>query len=193
MTFEINAVARDTQGTGASRRQRRDGRLPAIVYGGDVAPVAVTLDHNSMYYALQKEAFHTALITLNVEGAAAEQVLVRAVQYHPFKQLVLHVDLQRVNEATVVELKIPLHFINGENSLGVKLQGGTISTVLNEVMVRCVASKLPEFVTVDLADLSVLKTSVHLSDIKLADGIELVSLASGKDLGVVNLNGAKSV
>ncbi|WP_293931081.1 50S ribosomal protein L25/general stress protein Ctc [Iodobacter sp.] len=193
MTFEINAVARDAQGTGASRRQRRDGRLPAIVYGGDVAPVAVTLDHNSMYYALQKEAFHTALITLNVEGAAAEQVLVRAVQYHPFKQLVLHVDLQRVNEATVVELKVPLHFVNGDASLGVKLQGGTISTVLNEVMIRCVASKLPEFVTVDLADLSAMNTSVHLSDIKLPEGIELVSLAAGKDLGIVNLNGAKAV
>ncbi|AZN37381.1 50S ribosomal protein L25/general stress protein Ctc [Iodobacter ciconiae] len=193
MTFEINAVARDAQGTGASRRQRRDGRLPAIVYGGDVAPVAVTLDHNSMYYALQKEAFHTALIKLNIEGAASEQVLVRAVQYHPFKQLVLHVDLQRVNEATVVELKVPLHFINGDTCLGVKMQGGSISTVLNEVMVRCVASKLPEFVTVDLGDLSAMKTSVHLSDIKLADGIELVSLASGKDLGLVNLNGAKAV
>jgi large subunit ribosomal protein L25 len=193
MTFEINALARDAQGTGASRRHRRDGRLPAIVYGGDVAPVAVTLDHNSMYYALQKEAFHTALITLNVEGAASEQVLVRAVQYHPFKQLVLHVDLQRVNDSTVVELKVPLHFVNAENCLGVKLQGGSISTVLNEVMIRCVASKLPEFVTVDLGELSALNTSVHLSDIKLAEGIELVSLVSGKDLGVVNLNGAKAV
>jgi large subunit ribosomal protein L25 len=193
MTFEINAIARDAQGTGASRRQRRDGRLPAIVYGGDVAPVAVSLDHNSMYYALQKEAFHTALIKLNIEGAASEQVLVRAVQYHPFKQQVLHVDLQRVSNTTIVELKVPLHFINGDSCLGVKLQGGSISTVLNEVMIRCVATKLPEFITVDLADLSAVNSSVHLSDIKLEEGIELVSLASGKDLGIVNLNGAKAV
>ncbi len=192
MTFEIQAQSRAAQGTGASRRLRKAGQLPGIVYGGNKAPVAITLDHNSMYYTLQDEAFHTALINLSIDGAAAEQVLVRAVQYHSFKQQVLHIDFQRVDGSTKVELKVPLHFVNGDNAVGVKLQGGTISHVLNEVLVRCVATKLPEFIEVDLGNLNATNNSVHLSDIKLAEGVELMSLVRGNDLAVVILNGAKA-
>ncbi len=191
MTFEIQAQSRAAQGTGASRRLRRTGQFPGIVYGGNKAPVAITLDHNSMYYTLQDEAFHTALIKLNLDGAA-EQVLVRSVQYHSFKQQILHIDFQRVDDSTKVELKVPLHFVNGDNCLGVKLQGGSISHVLNEVLVRCVATKLPEFIEVELGDLSATNNSVHLSDIKLAEGVELMSLVRGNDLAVVILNGAKA-
>jgi large subunit ribosomal protein L25 len=191
MTFEIQAQSRAAQGTGASRRLRKAGQLPGIVYGGNKAPVAITLDHNSMYYTLQDEAFHTALINLNVDGAAAEQVLVRSVQYHSFKQQVLHIDFQRVDGSTKVELKVPLHFVNGDNAVGVKLQGGTISHVLNEVLVRCVATKLPEFVEVDLGNLTAANGSVHLSDLKLPEGVELMSVVRGNDLAVAILNGAK--
>lgn len=192
MTFEIQAQSRAAQGTGASRRLRKTGTLPGIVYGGAKAPLAISLDHNSMYYTLQDEAFHTALIKLTVDGAASEQVLVRAVQYHPYKQQVLHVDFQRVDDATKVELKVPFHFVNAEESLGVKLQGGTVSHVMNEVLVRCVASKLPEFITVDLGDLNVTKTQVHLSDIKLPEGVEIMALVRGHDAAVVSLVGAKA-
>jgi large subunit ribosomal protein L25 len=191
MTFELNATSRAKQGTGASRRLRKAGQLPGIVYGGATAPVAINLDHNSMYYTLQNEAFHTALISLSVDGAAAEQVLVRAVQYHPFKQQVQHIDFQRVAADTVIELKVPLHFTNADTCLGVKLQGGAISNVLNEVMVRCVASKLPEFITVDQSKLAVGNLSVHLSDLVLPEGVQLVSLLRGSDLAVSLLNGAK--
>ncbi len=192
MTFELQAQSRPAQGTGASRRLRKSGLLPAIVYGGDKAPQAICLDHNSMYYTLQDETFHTALVKLSIDGAAAEQVLLRAVQYHSFKQQILHLDFQRVNDSTTVELKVPLHFTNGENCLGVKLQGGAISHVLNEVQVRCVATKLPEFIEVDLGSLDAGNTSVHLSDLKLPEGVEVVSLLRGADLAVAMLNGAKA-
>lgn len=193
MTFEIQAQSRAAQGTGASRRLRRTGQLPGIVYGGSKTPTVISLDHNSMYYTLQDEAFHTALIQISIDGAAAEQVLLRAVQYHPFKQQVLHVDFQRVDDSTKVELKVPLHFVNGDESLGVKLQGGSISHILNEVLVRCVATKLPEFIEVDLGALDVTRTAVHLSDLKLPEGVELMSVVRGADLAVAMLVGAKVV
>ncbi|GAA5786651.1 50S ribosomal protein L25 [Chitiniphilus shinanonensis] len=191
MTYEISAQARELQGTGASRRLRKAGQLPGIVYGGNKEPKAISLDHNSMYYQLQEEAFHTALIKLNVAGET-EQVLVRNVQYHPFRQLVLHVDFQRVDDSTKVELKVPLHFVNGDTSVGVKLQGGSISHILNEVLVRCVATKLPDFIEVDLGNLDAAHGSVHLSDLKLPEGVELMSLVRGANLAVANLNGAKA-
>ena len=191
MTFEIQAQSRPAQGTGASRRLRKSGQLPGIVYGGDKAPQTITLDHNSMYYTLQDEAFHTALVQLVVDGAA-EQVLVRAVQYHPFKQQVLHIDFQRVDNTTKVEMKVPLHFVNGDACLGVKMQGGSISHILNEILVRCVATKLPEFIDVDLGELAVGNTSIHLSDLKLPEGVEIMSLVRGEDLAVALLNGAKA-
>lgn len=191
MTFELKATSRAKQGTGASRRLRKAGQLPGIVYGGAADAVAINLDHNSMYYTLQDEKFHTALINLSVDGAAAEQVVVRAVQYHPFKQQVQHIDFQRVSAESVIELRIPLHFVGGDTCLGVKMQGGAISNVLKEVMVRCVASKLPEFITVDQSNLAVGNLSVHLSDIALPEGVQLVSLLRGADLAVSMLNGAK--
>ncbi|WP_373973615.1 50S ribosomal protein L25/general stress protein Ctc [Chitinibacter sp. SCUT-21] len=191
MTFELNATSRAQQGTGASRRLRKAGQLPGIVYGGSAEPTAISLDHNSMYYTLQNEKFHTALINLSIDGAAAGQVLVRAVQYHPFKQQVQHIDFQRVTAESVIELKVPLHFVNGDTCQGVKLQGGAISNILNEVQVRCVASKLPEFITVDQGNLAVGNLSVHLSDLVLPEGVQLVSLLRGADLAVSMLNGAK--
>lgn len=193
MTFEIQAQSRAAQGTGASRRLRRTGQLPGIVYGGDKEPIVISLDHNSMYYTLQDEAFHTALIKLTIDGAKkAEQVLLRAVQYHPFKQQILHVDFQRVSNTTKVEIKVPLHFTGADECLGVKLQGGSISHILNEVLVRCVATKLPEFIEVDLSKLDVTNTAVHLSNLKLPAGVELMSVVRGTDLAVAMLVGAKA-
>ena len=192
MTYTIEAQSRPQQGTGASRRLRKAGKLPGIVYGGSKEPQAIELDHNSMYYTLQEEAFHTSLIQLAIDGKA-EQVLVRAVNYHPFKQLVLHIDFQRVDNNAEVEIKVPLHFVGAENCDGVKLQGGTLGHILNEVQVRCVASKIPEFLTVDLAPLHAGHAIAHLSDIQLPEGVSLPSLARGEDLAVAALKGAKAV
>ncbi|BCL77123.1 50S ribosomal protein L25 [Jeongeupia sp. HS-3] len=191
MTYEIQAVARAAQGTGASRRLRKAGKLPGIVYGGNVAPLAIELDHNSMYYTLKEEAFHTALIKLAVEGKI-EQVLLRSVNYHPFKQQVLHLDFQRVDENTTVEVRVPLHFIGADVCEGVKMQGGTMSYILNDVMVRCVATKIPEFLNVDLSKLAVGNTIANLSNIQLPEGIELMALVRGEGLAVASLNGAKA-
>ncbi|GGP23052.1 50S ribosomal protein L25/general stress protein Ctc [Silvimonas iriomotensis] len=190
MTFEIQAQARAAQGTGASRRLRNSGKLPGIIYGGTKAPIAVEFDHNSMWYTLKDEAFHTAIVNVVVEGAT-EQVLLRSVQYHPFKQLILHVDFQRVDDTTTVELKVPLHFKNADVAPGVKLDGGTIGYILNEVVVRCAATKLPEFIEVDLSEIGATNASVHLSDLKLPEGVELKSLVRGEDLAVATFNAKK--
>ncbi|GHD62011.1 50S ribosomal protein L25/general stress protein Ctc [Jeongeupia chitinilytica] len=191
MTYEIQAAARAAQGTGASRRLRKTGKLPGIVYGGSAAPLAIELDHNSMYYTLQEEAFHTALIKLAVDGKT-EQVLLRSVNYHPFKQQVLHVDFQRVEAGTTVEVRVPLHFVGADTCEGVKLQGGSIRYILNDVKVRCLADKIPEFLNVDLSKMAVGNTIAHLADIQLPEGVELMALVRGEDLAVASLNGAKA-
>ncbi|GAB7128454.1 50S ribosomal protein L25/general stress protein Ctc [Amantichitinum ursilacus] len=191
MSFEIKAQSRAAQGTGASRRLRKAGKLPGIVYGGGKAPVVIELDHNSMWYTLKEEAFHTSIVKIEVEGGDTEQALLRSVQYHPFRQLVLHVDFQRVDANTSVEVRVPLHFINGDVAPGVKLDGGSISHVLNEVLVRSAATSIPEFIDVDLSVLGNGNNSVHLSDLKLPEGVELMSLVRGEDLAIANLNAAK--
>ena len=191
MSYEIKAQSRAAQGTGASRRLRKAGKLPGIVYGGSKAPVVIELDHNSMWYTLKEEAFHTSIVKIDVEGGESEQVLLRSVQYHPFRQLVLHVDFQRVDASTSVEVRVPLHFINGDLAPGVKMDGGSISHVLNEVLVRSAATSIPEFIDVDLIILGNGNSSVHLSDLKLPEGVELMSLVRGEDLAVANLNAAK--
>ncbi|MBM3115877.1 50S ribosomal protein L25/general stress protein Ctc [Jeongeupia naejangsanensis] len=191
MTYEIQAAARAAQGTGASRRLRKTGKLPGIVYGGSTAPLAIELDHNSMYYTLQEEAFHTALIKLAVDGKT-EQVLLRSVNYHPFKQQVLHVDFQRVEAGSTVEVRVPLHFVGADTCEGVKLQGGSIRYILNDVKVRCLADKIPEFLNVDLSKMAVGNTIAHLTDIVLPEGVTLLALARGEDLAVASLNGAKA-
>ena len=171
MTFEIQAQSRAAQGTGASRRLRRAGQLPGIVYGGDKAPQAITLDHNSMYYTLQDEAFHTALVKLNIDGAAAEQVLVRAVQYHPFKQQVLHIDFQRVSAKQKITMKIPLHYSGEEESTAVKTDKCLVNHILTELEVSCLPADLPEAIKVDLSKLEKGST-LTLKDIELPKGVE---------------------
>ncbi|XZG70121.1 50S ribosomal protein L25/general stress protein Ctc [Chitinibacteraceae bacterium HSL-7] len=190
MTFEVIAQARAEQGTGASRRLRKAGQVPGIVYGGNKDAQAVSLDHNTTYYQLKEEGFHTALINMTIDGVS-EQVLLRSVQYHAFKQQVLHVDFQRVANDEQIVAKVPLHFVNAEISLGVKLQSGRVNYILNEVQVKCVAAKLPEFLEVDLSKVEKAHPGVHLSDLALPEGVELVSLARGENLAVAMLSGAK--
>ena len=170
MAIEVVVTLRKAQGTGASRRLRKAGRVPGIVYGGS-EPTLVDVDHNNLYYALRNEAFHASILSLDVEGKK-EQVLLRGFQMHPYRQQVLHIDFQRVDPKKKIHMKVPLHFINAENAPGVKQGGGIISHVLNELDVMCLPADLPSAIEVDLAELA-LGHSVHVSDIKLPKGVEM--------------------
>jgi large subunit ribosomal protein L25 len=172
MAIEISARKREAQGTGASRRLRRTGRVPGIVYGGEQEPVRIELDHKDLYLNLRSEKFHASILTLEV-GGAKQQVLLRAVNMHPFKAQVQHVDFQRVSKDKKIHMKVPLHFINAERSPGVKEQGGVVSHVLTELDVTCFPDDLPEYVEVDLGALAV-GNSIHARDVALPKGVEPV-------------------
>jgi large subunit ribosomal protein L25 len=171
MKFEISAEKREAQGTGASRRLRRLGRVPGILYGGTEDAVNIQLDHKDLLLSLRNEKFHASILTLKLSGAA-QQVLLRAVNMHPFKLLVQHVDFQRVLKDKKIHMKVPLHFVNAEKSPGVKEQGGIASHVLNELDIVCFPDDLPEFVEVDLSNLTV-GHSLHARDLTLPKGVEL--------------------
>ncbi len=170
MKIEISATSRKAQGTGASRRLRKTGRVPGIVYG-EREPTLIDLDHNNLYHALRKESFHASVLTLELDGKK-EQVLLRDFNMHPFRQQVQHIDFQRVDKNKKIHMKVPLHFLNAETSIGVKESGGIVSHVMNDLNIACLPDDLPEFIEVDLSSLS-LSHSIHVSDIKLPKGIEV--------------------
>ena len=171
MAIEITARKREAQGTGPSRRLRIAGKVPGILYGGDQAPVNIELDHKDLFINLKNERFHASILTLELAGTK-EQVLLRAVNMHPFKLQVQHVDFQRVVKDRKIHMKVPLHFVNAEKSPGVKEQGGVVSHVLNELDVVCLPDDLPEFIEVDLGNLAV-GHSMHVRDLALPRGVEL--------------------
>lgn len=178
MKIEISARRRTVQGTGASRRLRRKGLVPGIVYGGTGEPVSIQLDHKDLMQKLTAEAFHASILTLDLEGEK-QQVLLRAFNMHPYKSQVLHVDFQRVVRDRKIHMKVPLHFVNEDKAPGVKEQGGVINHVMNELDVRCFPDDLPEYIEVDLGGLTV-GHSVHVSDLKLPKGVE-AALHRGED------------
>lgn len=185
MQIEIEANNRVMQGKGASRRLRRAGKVPGIVYGGEGQAQSIELDHNNLFHKLKLEAFHASILSLNLDGKK-EQVLLRDLQMHPYKQQVLHVDFQRVDKNKKIHMKVPLHFINAEVAPGVKISGGLISHVLSEVDVTCLPKDLPEFITVDLSEMTAGST-LHLKDLKLPQGVEIIALNRGDDLPVATL------
>jgi large subunit ribosomal protein L25 len=165
------AYERSLQGTGASRRLRVSGKVPGIVYGAGT-PKMIELDHNALFFALKKEAFHSSLLDMEL-GGKEEKVLLRDFQMHPWKQLVLHVDFQRVDETTRITKKVPLHFIGEENSPAVKTDKCLVNHVMAEVEINCLASQLPEFLEVDLSEI-VKGQSLHVNDLKLPKGVKVV-------------------
>lgn len=167
--MKVVAFARKEQGSGASRRLRISGQTPGIIYGGEAAPVAITLDHNALYHALKKEVFHSSILDLDVDGKV-EKVLLRDFQVHAYKQLVLHVDFQRVDINKPIHVKVPLHFINAEASPAVKLSAAVISHVLVDLDVSCLPANLPEFIEVDLSKVEA-GQSVHVSSLKFPKGV----------------------
>jgi len=177
--FTLNAELRNDKGKGASRRLRREGKLPAIVYGGDKEPVSVTLDHDGIMHSMEEEAFFSSLLTLEV-GDASEMVILRDLQRHPYKPLLTHADFQRVDENKEMHLAVPLHFMGEEKSEGVK-KGGVFSRIQPEVEVVCLPKDLPEYLEVDVSGLGV-GQSVHLSEIPLPEGVRLADLAGFEDM-----------
>src|SRR5467141_2261147 len=171
MAIEITARKREAQGTGPSRRLRIAGKVPGILYGGDQAPVNIELDHKDLFINLKNERFHASILTLELAGTK-EQVLLRAVNMHPFKLQVQHVDFQRVSADEKIHIKVPLHFVNAEKSPAIKDQGGLITHVLSEIDVRCLPADLPEFIEVDLSTLAI-GHSIHVRSLSLPTGVEL--------------------
>ena len=166
------AYERTLQGTGASRRLRNAQKVPGIVYGAGT-PAMIELDHNALFFALKKEAFHSSLLDMELAGKT-EQVLLRDYQMHPFRPIVLHVDFQRVDATTKITKKVPLHYVNEENSPAVKTDACVVNHIVNEVNIQCLASQLPEFITVDLGNLTK-GQSLRVSDIELGAGIKVVT------------------
>jgi large subunit ribosomal protein L25 len=186
-SFELVADPRsDAQGKGASRRLRRSGKVPAIIYGGSTAPSLLTLDHQNMLTLLVNERFFTTILSLNIAGQKQAAIL-KDVQRHPAKNWILHIDLQRVLENENIRMTIPLHFKNASVSPGVKTQGGLVSHLLNQVAVRCLPKDLPEYLEIDMAAMHI-NDIKRLSDIPLPPGVELVELAHGRDEAVVSIH-----
>ena len=178
MQLEFNANKRDGQGTGASRRLRRTGRVPGILYGGPTAPQSIDIDHNELFQLLRKEAFYSSVLNVNLDGKK-EMCLLRDVQRHPYRPVILHADFQRVDATHKLHQKVPLHFINADISPGVKLSGGMVQHVMSDLDVRCLPKDLPAFIEVDLKDIAS-GHSLHVSHIKLPVGVEAV-LHKGED------------
>ncbi len=177
-SFELNANIRQDMGKGASRRLRRDNKVPAVLYGGGQEAVSLTLQHNTLVHSLENEAFYSHILTVNVDGKAEKAVL-KDLQRHPFKPSIIHLDLQRINENEKLRMNVPLHFMGENVAPGVKA-GGAVSHLANDVEISCLPKHLPEFIEADISALNVDET-LHLSDLKLPEGVELVALTHGTD------------
>jgi large subunit ribosomal protein L25 len=182
MQFVLNAQKRTVQGTSASRRLRRAGKVPGIIYGAGQAPEVIEIDHNPLYLGLKKEAFHSSLLTIELEGKK-EQVLLRDFQVHAYRPIVLHVDFQRVDAKKKLHQKIPLHFINQDIAPGVKLEGNQIAHIISELEISCLPADLPEFIEVDLKELTT-GASLHVSHLKLPKGV--TAIVHGEDQTVAS-------
>jgi large subunit ribosomal protein L25 len=171
--MKFTAFERTLQGTGASRRLRISGKTPGIVYGAGQEPKNIELDHNALYHAMRKEAFHSSVLEMDLDGKV-EKVLLRDYQKHPYKQLVLHVDFQRIDATTKIHKKVPLHFINEGESQAVKIDKCIVNHIVTELEIECFAEQLPEFLTVDLANV-VKGQTLHVDDLQLGANIKVLT------------------
>jgi large subunit ribosomal protein L25 len=178
-THEIKVEKRNDEGKGASRRLRRAGFVPAIVYGGELQPVSIQIAHKDVWHASQNEWFYSSILDLDL-GGDKQKVLLRDMQRHPYKQLVLHLDFQRVNENEAIRVRVPLHFMNQEVSPAGKASGVVVTHELNEVEIACLPKDLPEYIEIDLSELKV-DDIIHLSGLKLPKGVEIPELRLGKE------------
>ena len=177
-TITINATRRDDQGKGASRRLRHQDKTPAIIYGSG-EPVAITVEHRHLWKAQENEAFYSSVLTLSVDGKK-EEVILKALQRHPAKNLIMHADFQRADESVTIKVNVPLHFEHADSCPGVKMQGGIAQYINTSIRVACSPSKLPEFIEVNMAAMSI-GDILHISDLTLPEGVESIDLALGED------------
>ncbi len=175
-SYVFDAEVRKDLGRGNSRRLRVQGKIPAVLYGGNEEPVGLTLDHNKVNKALEDEATYSHILTLRIDGKD-ETAILKDMQRHPSRPIILHMDFQRVSESHKIKVHVPLHFLNQETSVGAK-KGGVINHALVDVEVTCLPARLPEFIEVDMAKLDI-GQSVHLSDIKVPPGVQIVELLHG--------------
>ena len=181
--MKVVAQTRKEQGSSASRRLRREGKVPGIIYGGSGEPTRVAIDHNPLYHSMRVEAFHSSILDMELDGKT-ERVLLRDVQWHAYKPQVMHVDFQRVSADQEITVSVPLHFRNAETSPAVKLQGAMVNHAMNEIEISCLPDQLPEFIEVDLAGLTAEK-AIHLSQVKFPEGVTPV-IPTGTDPVVAN-------
>jgi large subunit ribosomal protein L25 len=190
--FELTGEKRDGKGSSSSRRLRREGRVPAVLYGGAKGSVMLTFDHDAIHHHLENEAFHTSILTVTVDGEA-DQAILRDVQMHPYKPKVLHMDLQRISATEKLHMEVPIHLVGEDVAPGVKLQGGIVSRLMAEVDISCLPHQLPEFLAIDISQLNI-GDSVHLSDIPLPEGVTITTLAhGGEDLAVATITTVRIV
>lgn len=186
--FDLIAEIREGQGKGASRRLRKTGRVPAIIYGAGRPPRALTFDHNRVIEELENESFYSSILNIKV-GDKSQAAIVKDIQRHPAKARIMHMDFQRIVEDEVIRMKVPIHFLNAEEADGVKQGGGSVSQLMNDIEVICLPKDLPEYFEVDIVNLG-LDEMLHLSDIKLPEGVEIPQLAQGadQDQGIVSIH-----
>jgi large subunit ribosomal protein L25 len=190
--FDLIAEMREDQGKGASRRLRREGRVPAIIYGGGRPPRALSFDHNRVLRQLENESFYSSILNIKV-GENNQPAIVKDIQRHPAKRQVLHMDFQRILADQKIRMHIPIHFVGGEMAPGVKTEGGSVSQLMSDVEISCLPKDLPEYFEVDISGLH-LNDMLHLSDIKVGEGVEIVELSHGEghDQPIVNVHVIKA-
>ncbi len=185
----LNAEVRKDMGKGASRRLRHSGLIPAVIYGGGKNSVALTLNHDEIFHALENESFYSSIITLKI-GKKKEKAILKDLQRHPWKNLLSHADFLRVKMDEEITTNVPLHFINEDNCHGVKMEGGQLTHLLNDLEITCLPNDLPEYIDVDVADLA-LGSTIHLTELTIPEGVEITALsgpeAEGQDQGVVSV------
>ncbi len=178
--IELTAEPRSDMGKGASRRLRKAGLVPAIIYGGDTDPVSINLDHNDFANQLENESTYTQILSMKVGKSKKEEVLLRDLQRHPYKQMIMHADFLRIDQKKVIHVTVPIHCLNEEECHGVRLEGGLLNHLQSEIEIMCLPKNLPEFLELDVAELK-LGESLHLSDIVMPEGVEIVALTHGED------------
>lgn len=193
MSNDLDLVAelREDQGKGASRRLRREGKVPAILYGGGREPRALALDHNKLLHQMEKESFYSSILSIKA-GERTQPAIVKDVQRHASKSRILHIDLQRILADEKIRMSVPVHLLNEDDAVGVKSGGGVISRLINEIEIVCLPADLPEYFELDIANLDV-DEMLHLSDIKVPDGVEIPALAQEQDQGVVAIHIPKAI
>jgi len=191
--FDLIAEIREDQGKGASRRLRREGKVPAIIYGAGRPPRALAFDHNKVLRQLENESFYSSVLQVKV-GDKSQAAILKDLQRHPSKPIVMHLDLQRIVEDEVIRMNVPIHITGGDVAPGVKIDGGNVSHLITDVEIVCLPKDLPEYLEVDISELQ-LDEMLHLSDIKLPEGVEIPQLQHGpdQDQAIVSVHVIKEV